>query len=164
MNPDRVDDALVDDYLSLAADREAAVEVLRQIYTNDSGPLPFPAAEALPESMPMLVVWGDKDNLAPSTGPVGVSARARRPRRGDALRGAQQRGPCATGRRPARTNAILEEWLGVSRSVLSAYLCCGMSSSECHCHPVFIHDASRRRHEGAGPVPPERRMPAKVSA
>ena len=61
----------------LAADREAAVEVLRQIYTNDSGPLPFPAAEALPESMPMLVVWGDKDNLAPSTGPVGKYLKAR---------------------------------------------------------------------------------------
>ena len=113
MNPDRVDDALVDDYLSLAADREAAVEVLRQIYTNDSGPLPFPAAEALPESMPMLVVWGDKDNLAPSTGPVGKYLKARAGRvaatRFEELTNV---GHVPQDDAPTRTNAILEEWLG----------------------------------------------------
>ena len=41
--------------------RDAAVEVLRQIYTNDAGPLPFPAADMLPEVTPMLIVWGDND-------------------------------------------------------------------------------------------------------
>ena len=46
VNPQRVDDALVNDYLQLADDKEAAVEVLRQIYTNDGGPLPFTARSA----------------------------------------------------------------------------------------------------------------------
>ena len=112
-NPDRVDNALVDDYLSLAADREAAVEVLRQIYTNDSGPLPFPAAEALPESMPMLVVWGDKDNLAPSTGPVGKYLKARAGRvAATRFEELKDIGHVPQDDAPERTNAILEEWLG----------------------------------------------------
>jgi pimeloyl-ACP methyl ester carboxylesterase len=108
---DRVTDDLVDDYLSLASDRAAAVEVLRQIYTNDGGPLPFPAVEALPDSFPILAVWGDRDNLAPMTGPVGKYFRAR----------SQQLERCrfeeiAAGHvpqddDPGLTNRILTEWL-----------------------------------------------------
>merc|ERR1711879_804311 len=77
VNPARVTEDLVDDYLALAKDKDAAVEVLRQIYTNDGGPLPFPAAESLPEDFPILIVWGDNDNLAPLTGPVGQYFRKR---------------------------------------------------------------------------------------
>lgn len=78
VNPERVTEDLVEDYLSLAKDKEAAVEVLRQIYTNDGGPLPFEAASSLPDSFPILTVWGDRDNLAPATGPVvRTCARAR---------------------------------------------------------------------------------------
>ena len=89
------------------------MEVLRQIYVNDSGPLPFPAAEALPESLPMLVVWGDRDNLAPSTGPVGryLKARARRVQatRFEELANV---GHVPQDDAPEATNAILAEWLG----------------------------------------------------
>ena len=76
-NAERVDEPLVQDYLALAANQDAAVEVLRQIYTNDGGPLPFPAAEELPTDFPILTIWGDTDNLAPITGPVGRFFRAR---------------------------------------------------------------------------------------
>ena len=77
VNPSLVTDDLVTDYLSLARNKEAAVEVLRQIYTNDGGPLPFPAAAALGDDFPILAVWGDQDNLAPSSGPVGRYFRER---------------------------------------------------------------------------------------
>lgn len=108
----RVDDALVDDYLSLAADREAAVEVLRQIYTNDGGPLPFDAAASLPDELPILTVWGENDNLAPATGPVGCYFRARA-KRLDATRfeALPECGHVPQDDRPERTNAILKEWL-----------------------------------------------------
>ena len=110
-NPSRVDDALVEDYLALARDKEAAVEVLRQIYTNDGGPLPFPAAAALGDDFPILAIWGDNDNLAPSTGPVGryFSERAQR-------LGATQFEEIAAGHvpqddSPETTNRILSQWL-----------------------------------------------------
>ena len=48
--------------------------MLRQIYTNDGGPLPFPAADALGDDFPILAVWGDQDKLAPMTG-EGMPAR-----------------------------------------------------------------------------------------
>jgi len=74
---ERVTDDLVQDYLSLAHDKEAAAEVLRQIFTNDGGPLPFDATASLPDDYPILTIWGDTDNLAPATGPVGCHFRAR---------------------------------------------------------------------------------------
>ena len=74
--------------------------------------LPFAAAEKLPSSLPLLTVWGDSDNLAPSTGPVGSYFR-------------QQAGVRASHRfeeiascghvpqddKPDVTNRILREWL-----------------------------------------------------
>ena len=109
---ERVDDALVDDYLSLASDKDAAVEVLRQIYTNDGGPLPFDAAAALPDELPILTVWGEQDNLAPATGPVGRYFRARAQRL-DATRfeSLSDCGHVPQDDCPERTNAILKEWL-----------------------------------------------------
>ena len=77
VNADRVTDDLVQDYLSLADDRDAAVEVLRQIYTNEPGPLPFEASAKLPDEYPICVVWGDQDKIASSAGPVGVHYRKR---------------------------------------------------------------------------------------
>jgi RimJ/RimL family protein N-acetyltransferase len=111
VNPECVTDDLVDDYLSLATDKEAAVEVLRQIYTNDGGPLPFDAADALPDDLPILVVWGDTDNLAPITGPVGRYFR----QRAQALPATRfeeiYAGHVPQDDSPEKTNAILREWL-----------------------------------------------------
>ena len=115
VNPECVTDDLVDDYLSLAKDKEAAVEVLRQIYTNDGGPLPFDAFDAadgaLPDDLPILVVWGDTDNLAPITGPVGRYFR----RRALALPATRfeeiHAGHVPQDDSPEKTNAILREWL-----------------------------------------------------
>jgi pimeloyl-ACP methyl ester carboxylesterase len=111
VNPECVTDDLVDDYLSLATDKEAAVEVLRQIYTNDGGPLPFDAADALPDDLPILVVWGDTDNLAPITGPVGRYFR----QRAQALPATRfeeiHAGHVPQDDSPEQTNAILREWL-----------------------------------------------------
>ena len=60
-----------------------------------------------------IVVWGDKDNLAPSTGPVGKYLKARAGRvaatRFEELTNV---GHVPQDDAPARTNAILEEWLG----------------------------------------------------
>ena len=107
----RVDDDLVEDYLSLAKDRDAAVEVLRQIYTNDAGPLPFPAADMLPEVTPMLIVWGDNDNLGPVDGPVGSYFRARS-RRFEATRFEEiVAGHVPQDDNPEATNRILGDWL-----------------------------------------------------
>jgi len=110
-NPSRVDDDLVADYLSLAEDRDAAVEVLRQIYTNDAGPLPFPAAEALPEETPMLIIWGDRDNLSPVGGPVGSYFRARSLRLEATRFEEVQAGHVPQDDSPETTNRILDEWL-----------------------------------------------------
>ena len=108
----RVDDALVADYLGLARDRSAAVEVLRQIYTNDGGPLPFPAAETLADAYPLLVVWGAHDNLASIGGPVGLYFRARA-RRLEATRFEEiDAGHVPQDDAPELTNRILLEWLG----------------------------------------------------
>ena len=111
VNADRVDDELVNDYVSLAADKEAAAEVLRQIYTNDSGPVPFTASAKLPADFPICTIWGDEDNLAPSTGPVGKHFRARattaEATRFDEIRA----GHVPQDDNPQVTNAILGEWL-----------------------------------------------------
>lgn len=111
VNSERVTDDLVDDYLSLASDKEAAVEVLRQIYTNDGGPLPFEAATALPDSFPILTIWGDRDNLAPSTGPVGKFFRAQAQRLGATEFEEIPAGHVPQDDNPDTTNRILTEWL-----------------------------------------------------
>ena len=111
VNPARVTDDLVDDYLTLANNKEAAVEVLRQIYTNDGGPLPFPAAAALPDTFPILAVWGDRDNLASIDGPVGRYFRERAQRL-EATRFEEiAAGHVPQDDDPALTNRILAEWL-----------------------------------------------------
>ena len=112
VNPARVTDDLVADYLSLAADKARAVEVLRQIYTNDGGPVPFTAAEALPEGLPILTVWGDRDSIAPVTGPVGKYFR----RRANALPASCRFEEIPAGHvpqddNPEATTRILREWL-----------------------------------------------------
>jgi hypothetical protein len=51
VNPECVTDDLVDDYLSLATDKEAAVEVLRQIYRRGTSPMTavrFPSTPPTP--------------------------------------------------------------------------------------------------------------------
>ena len=111
VNSERVTDDLVDDYLTLADDRDAAVEVLRQIYTNDGGPLPFPAAASLPDAFPLLTVWGDRDNLASIDGPVGLYFRDRA-RRLEATRFEEiSAGHVPQDDAPAVTIRILAEWL-----------------------------------------------------
>ena len=85
--------------------------MLRQIYTNDGGPLPFPAAAALGDAFPILAVWGDRDNLAPSSGPVGSYFRERA-RRLEATRFEEiSAGHVPQDDRPETTNRILAEWL-----------------------------------------------------
>ena len=110
-DPQRVTDDLVEDYLSLAKDKEAAIEVLRQIYTNDGGPLPFPAADALPDDFPILTVWGDRDNLAPITGPVGKFFRERSQRLAATKFEEISAGHVPQDDNVERTNSILSEWL-----------------------------------------------------
>ena len=116
VNSDRVDAPLVDDYLSLATDTAAASEVLRQIYTNDGGPLPFRAAAALPDELPLLTVWGDQDNLGPISGPVGsfFRARARRLER-SAFEEVAGCGHVPQDDRPDVVNTILAEWLAAAK-------------------------------------------------
>lgn len=111
INPERVTDDLVNDYLSLANDKKAAVEVLRQIYTNDGGPLPFPAAAALPEDFPILTVWGNQDNLAPIFGPVGTFFRERSKRLIATQFNEIDAGHVPQDDNPELTNKILNEWL-----------------------------------------------------
>jgi len=110
-DPGRVTDDLVADYLELAKNKNAAVEVLRQIYTNDAGPLPFPAAEALPEEFPVLAVWGDRDNLASIQGPVGRYFRDRARRLGATRFEEISAGHVPQDDAPGLTNRILSEWL-----------------------------------------------------
>ena len=113
VNGERVTDDLVADYLSLASDKEAATEVLRQIYTNDGGPLPFEAAAALPDAFPILTVWGDTDNLAPATGPVGRFFRARAARLPEASQFVEVAacGHVPQDDQPEVVNRALAEWL-----------------------------------------------------
>jgi len=111
INPVRVTDDLVADYLELAKNKDAAVEVLRQIYTNDAGPLPFPAAEALPEEFPVLAVWGDQDNLASINGPVGRYFRDRAKRLGATRFEEISAGHVPQDDAPELTNRILSEWI-----------------------------------------------------
>ena len=111
----RVDDALVSDYLSLAGDREAAVEVLRQIYTNDGGPVPFDAAGRLLERappFPLLCVWGDEDKLGAATGPVGSYFRELAAERPSCRWELVRAGHVPQDDSPQATNAILSDWLG----------------------------------------------------
>ena len=112
VNPERVTDDLVADYLGLAENRPAAVEVVRQIYTNDGGPLPFTAAAALPDAFPLLVVWGDRDNLAPlQYSPVGRFFRARAEKL-PAMRFEElASGHVPQDDAPEVTNRILGDWL-----------------------------------------------------
>mmetsp|Transcript_15501 Transcript_15501/g.34723 ORF Transcript_15501/g.34723 Transcript_15501/m.34723 type:complete len:94 (-) Transcript_15501:230-511(-) len=89
----------------------AAVEVLRQIYTNDGGPLPFDSVASLPDDFPILTVWGDTDNLAPMTGPVGKFFRTRA-RRLSATRFEEvAAGHVPQDDLPDTVNAIVSEWL-----------------------------------------------------
>ena len=111
VNDDRVDDALVDDYLGLASDKDAAVEVLRQIYTNDPGPLPFEAAAKLPAGFLICTVWGDEDNRAPSTGPVGRHFRQRAVEASGTRFDEIRAGHVPQDDNPEVTNRILREWL-----------------------------------------------------
>ncbi|EOD38126.1 hypothetical protein EMIHUDRAFT_433595 [Emiliania huxleyi CCMP1516] len=111
VNSERVDDELVQDYLSLARDKAAAVEVLRQIYTNDGGPLPFPAADALGDDFPILAVWGDQDKLAPMTGPVGKYFRERSARLPATRFEEVVAGHVPQDDVPDVTNRILCEWI-----------------------------------------------------
>ena len=114
VDPSQVTDDLVQDYLSLARNKEAALEVLRQIYTNDGGPLPFPAAAALGDDFPILAVWGDRDNLAPSSGPVGKYFRERALRL-EATRFEEiSAGHVPQDDSPETTNRILAEWLATA--------------------------------------------------
>ena len=108
---ERVDSDLVQDYLSLAQDKEKAVEVLRQIYTNDGGPLPFDAVADLPDDFPILTVWGDCDNLAPIDGPVGSFFRKRSQELGATRFEEIKAGHVPQDDSPEVTNRILKEWL-----------------------------------------------------
>eukprot|EP00565_Helicotheca_tamesis_P002073 CAMPEP_0185729294 /NCGR_PEP_ID=MMETSP1171-20130828/5075_1 /TAXON_ID=374046 /ORGANISM="Helicotheca tamensis, Strain CCMP826" /LENGTH=402 /DNA_ID=CAMNT_0028398093 /DNA_START=64 /DNA_END=1272 /DNA_ORIENTATION=- len=72
-NPDRVDDELVQSFLQ-PAKQEGAVDALGQIYTNDPGATPMELHEMYPEKLdriPLKLVWGDQDEVAPVTGGVG---------------------------------------------------------------------------------------------
>jgi len=111
INPERVTDDLVEDYLSLAKNKKAAVEVLRQIYTNDGGPLPFPAVSKLPDDFPILTIWGNQDNLAPITGPVGKFFRKRSKQVPASRFEEVNAGHVPQDDIPEFTNSILKEWL-----------------------------------------------------
>lgn len=111
INANRVTDDLVNDYLSLANNKEAAVEVLRQIYTNDGGPLPFRAASVLPDDFPILTVWGTSDNLAPITGPVGKFFRKRSENVQRTRFEEVNAGHVPQDDVPELTNSILKDWL-----------------------------------------------------
>ena len=72
-NPDRVDDELVESFY-LPAKQDGAVDALSQIYTNNPGKTPQQLYNENADSMnniPIQVVWGDKDPVAPMSGPVG---------------------------------------------------------------------------------------------
>lgn len=74
VNTERVDDALAAAYL-VPADDPRAVDVFGKIYTGDPGPMPQGLVQQLSPHLPMLVVWGDEDKLAPIGGPVGKFMR-----------------------------------------------------------------------------------------
>jgi pimeloyl-ACP methyl ester carboxylesterase len=75
----RVDDELVDSFISPVTKdtTDNVVEVIRQIYTNDPGKTPMEFHETYfmdkvnDRPMPIHVIWGNKDNVTPLSGPVG---------------------------------------------------------------------------------------------
>ena len=87
-------------------------QVVRQIYTNDPGPLPFEASAKLPADYPICIVWGDQDNVASSAGPVGVHFRARAERaEGTKFNDIVGAGHVPHDDAPEKVNPILREWL-----------------------------------------------------
>ena len=74
-NPDAVDDDLVRQFVQSAEDPNA-FHVFREIYTtSDAGPYPLDLLDDI--SCPIHVMWGSKDGLTPSMGPVGRGLRAK---------------------------------------------------------------------------------------
>ena len=72
-NPQRVDDELVESFY-LPAKQDGAVDALSQIYTNDPGKMPqqiYAENSNFFSKIPIQVVWGDQDPVAPMAGPVG---------------------------------------------------------------------------------------------
>jgi pimeloyl-ACP methyl ester carboxylesterase len=71
--PERVDDELVESFY-LPAKEEGAVDALSQIYTNDPGKTPQQIyadnIDAI-SNIPIQVIWGEGDVVAPLGGPVG---------------------------------------------------------------------------------------------
>ena len=75
-NPEQVDDELVDSfYYPAKLGGDGAVEAIRQIYTNDPGLTPMELHAKYPEildKMPLHLIWGDSDLVAPIGGDVGT--------------------------------------------------------------------------------------------
>jgi len=74
VNPQRVDDVLVDSFFNPAQD-DGSVEALSQIYCNDPGKTPFDLHEeygsTVLNDLPIHLVWGDDDAVTPIEGGVG---------------------------------------------------------------------------------------------
>lgn len=76
----KVDDELVDSFIDpvLNDSTSAVVEVLSQIYTNDAGRTPmelqtkYLSEEDNHSKIPIHLIWGDKDPIAPMSGAVGT--------------------------------------------------------------------------------------------
>ena len=79
----KVDDELVDSFINpvLNDSTEAVVEVLSQIYTNDAGRTPMELQskylsttgdETGRSKIPIHLIWGDQDTVAPVNGDVGT--------------------------------------------------------------------------------------------
>lgn len=71
--PERVDDELVESFY-LPAKQEGAVDALSQIYTNNPGKTPqqiYADNIDVISNIPIQVVWGEGDVVAPLGGPVG---------------------------------------------------------------------------------------------
>ena len=78
-NPEsRVDDELVDSFINpvLKDSTPEVVEVLSQIYTNDAGKTPMELHaqyfSEMDNQIPIHLIWGDKDPIAPIVGDVGT--------------------------------------------------------------------------------------------
>jgi pimeloyl-ACP methyl ester carboxylesterase len=71
--PERVDDELVESFY-VPAKEDGAVGALSQIYTNDPGKSPqkiYADNIDTVSNIPIQVIWGDRDVVAPLGGPVG---------------------------------------------------------------------------------------------
>ena len=71
--PERVDDELVESFY-LPAKQEGAVDALSQIYTNNPGKTPqqiYADNINVISNIPIQIVWGEGDVVAPLGGPVG---------------------------------------------------------------------------------------------